>query len=70
MCELQKVLLHQAGLRVISSQHEWYGNVSSSSNDVLTGTLCVSNTNDLREALQITTSMAEQRFVDSNDTYV
>jgi hypothetical protein len=62
MCELRKLILHQAGLRVLNTQNE-LSNVSiggSSSN--LTGTLCVSNLDDLRDALQ-TISVADKRYV-------
>jgi hypothetical protein len=54
MCELQKLILHQAGLQVSYS--------GSDSSSFTAGTLCVSNLNELRDALKIVTT-AERRHV-------
>jgi hypothetical protein len=53
MCELQKVILHQAGLRVVNSCNEW-------SDRFVSRTLCVSSVSDLHCYLQLTPSAGDR----------
>jgi hypothetical protein len=65
MCELQKLIHHQAGLRTVSTYHDW---CDSNDTDSEMSTLCVDNVDDLYHVLQ-RSSTAQRRCVSNDSIY-